>query len=374
MSVAAGGQHSLALRSDGRVYAWGKPGSAQASAPANLADVVMISAGNSHAAALTRDGRVYSWGGASSYIVNVPENLGDIVSIVAGVDHSFAIDATGTAVGWGADGWHENSVPAAYRGQVLLASAGFQHSFLLLRDGSLQSWGSNVGYMRDYPSGLTGVYDLKGWSGHHLVLESAGPPGLYAPLPGADRNEGQPWKWEAHATGTDPRSYQWFKDGVAIPGQTSSTLNFEELELSDAGSYEVRVTNERGSVTSRPATLTVAPVPVITSQSPLRHVIVPGSDLALAVSATGAGALSYQWSHNGGDIESATSATFELTNANSADSGWYNVEITDDIGTRRSAAMFVQVVPPRTRIIGWGYNAGLASPTWPPAEDDFIEI
>jgi hypothetical protein len=51
-AVAAGGNFSLALKSDGTVVAWGGNGSHQATLPAGLAHVTAIDAGGSHALAL----------------------------------------------------------------------------------------------------------------------------------------------------------------------------------------------------------------------------------------------------------------------------------------------------------------------------------
>ncbi|MEZ5275953.1 MAG: peptidylprolyl isomerase [Opitutaceae bacterium] len=52
-------------------------------------------------------------------------------------------------------------------------------------------------------------------------------------------------------------SYQWRKNGQNISGATGSTLNLVNVKVSDAGVYEVLVSNERGSVTSSQAFLTV---------------------------------------------------------------------------------------------------------------------
>ena len=59
------------------------------------------------------------------------------------------------------------------------------------------------------------------------------------------------------ATGTAPLSYQWFKDGVAIPGATAATLALTNVQGSDSGAYSVRITSSAGTVTSNAATLTV---------------------------------------------------------------------------------------------------------------------
>ena len=53
-------------------------------------------------------------------------------------------------------------------------------------------------------------------------------------------------------------TYQWFKNGVSISGATRSTLVLTNVQLTDAASYTVTVTNSTGSVTSNAATLTLA--------------------------------------------------------------------------------------------------------------------
>ena len=60
------------------------------------------------------------------------------------------------------------------------------------------------------------------------------------------------------ATGTD-LVYQWQKNGVAITGQTNASLNLTNVQVGDAGSYTVVVSNfgPINSVTSNAATLTV---------------------------------------------------------------------------------------------------------------------
>ena len=56
--------------------------------------------------------------------------------------------------------------------------------------------------------------------------------------------------------GSLPR-YQWFKDGQALPGATGTTVNFPMTKLTDAGLYQVVMTNSLGAVTSAVATLAV---------------------------------------------------------------------------------------------------------------------
>ena len=61
------------------------------------------------------------------------------------------------------------------------------------------------------------------------------------------------------ASGSPPLYYQWQFNGTNLPGATASTLPLTNLSTNQAGSYQVIVTNNYGSVTSLVATLTVLP-------------------------------------------------------------------------------------------------------------------
>lgn len=67
------------------------------------------------------------------------------------------------------------------------------------------------------------------------------------------------------ASGSLPLFYQWFHDGILLSGATSATLSLASVTTAQAGVYTVAVSNSVGGVTSNPATLTVIPLPEITS-------------------------------------------------------------------------------------------------------------
>ncbi|HEY4239987.1 MAG TPA: right-handed parallel beta-helix repeat-containing protein [Kofleriaceae bacterium] len=71
---------------------------------------------------------------------------------------------------------------------------------------------------------------------------------------------GQPLSIAVTATNPNsaaPLSYQWRKDGSAITGATDATYAVAAVATTDAGTYDVLVTNEGGTVTSDPQTVTV---------------------------------------------------------------------------------------------------------------------
>ncbi len=63
------------------------------------------------------------------------------------------------------------------------------------------------------------------------------------------------------ANGNTPLSYQWRKAGTPIAGATAATYTIASTAATDAGSYDVVLTNPVGSTTSSAATLTVNPIP-----------------------------------------------------------------------------------------------------------------
>src|SRR6266403_887881 len=62
IAVAAGGSHSLALKNDGTVVAWGDNSAGQSSVPTGPGTVIAVAAGGYHSLGLRNDGTVVAWG------------------------------------------------------------------------------------------------------------------------------------------------------------------------------------------------------------------------------------------------------------------------------------------------------------------------
>jgi hypothetical protein len=147
----------------------------------------------------------------------------------------------------------------------------------------------------------------------------------------------------AAASGSPTPTYQWYKNGAALSGQTAATLTVSALTLTDAATYTVVATNAAGSVTSNPVTLTVTAAvvaPVITA-SPTGVAVVPGQTVGLNVTATGTSP-SYQWkSVASGAIAGATGPLLVLRNITAG--GIYYCTVSNSAGSVDSAGAIVAV-------------------------------
>lgn len=165
--------------------------------------------------------------------------------------------------------------------------------------------------------------------------------------------------------GTPPFSYQWRKDGVAIPGATTASYNVV-ADPSAAGNYSVVVTNACGTAISANGLLTVVNIPptctppVITTH-PLGQEVAHGDNVTFSVAATGTPTFGYQWRKNGTNISGATLPSILIIYAEEDDQGQYSVVVTNACGSATSAnALLVvaNIVPPSS---GTGGGAGVGT-------------
>lgn len=199
--VSPGTAHTLALRADGTVVAWGAgktndPSSftdfGQSIVPVGLSNnVAAIAAGYLHSVALKMDGTVVAWGvGMTNDPLDdfdhgqsiVPAGLSNVVSISAGAFHSIALKNNGTVVAWGAGlineptnniDYGQSMVPPGLNNAVAV-SAGYRHSLALRSDGTVLVWGDNTFGQTNIPPGLNNVIAIAAGGVHSLALKNNG--------------------------------------------------------------------------------------------------------------------------------------------------------------------------------------------------------
>jgi hypothetical protein len=143
--------------------------------------------------------------------------------------------------------------------------------------------------------------------------------------------------FEVTAFGDAPLTYQWRKNGVNIPGATSSSLMLVNVQSADAANYSVVVGNAYGSATSAAATLIVIQPPSVQTQPASLGVGI--SDPAIfCVTASGDPLLRYQWRKNGVNIPGATNQCFTIEHVQVSDGGRYSVVVENDVDAVVSAA------------------------------------
>jgi hypothetical protein len=160
--------------------------------------------------------------------------------------------------------------------------------------------------------GLTVILALFGISGCAGGFEGAKPLAAAAPTVTQPANQtvmvGQTATFSVTASGTGPLSYQWFKNGVAISGATSSTYTTPAAVSGDTGAvFTVSVSNSSGSVTSGPATLTVQ-IPALLAKSIVPSTATPPYDAAVSLVPTFSGGTAVIGSTGVGSSDITTSA------------------------------------------------------------------
>jgi len=229
-AVAAGNNHSYALKGDGTLWGWGLNFDGQlgdgtrttALVPVQITgvtDVIAIATGAAsvkfvpyptptyHSLALKRDGTVWTWGDnrfgqlgdgstADRIVPAQVPGLSNVAAVSAGADHSVVLQRDGTLLAWGrndhgqlgdgAQSAHVDApIPVVALTGITAIAAGGRHTLALKSDRTVWAWGFNGdGELgdgstadRSLPgavSALTGITAISAGATHSLALKDDG--------------------------------------------------------------------------------------------------------------------------------------------------------------------------------------------------------
>ncbi|MBT6659558.1 MAG: cadherin-like domain-containing protein, partial [Verrucomicrobia bacterium] len=152
-------------------------------------------------------------------------------------------------------------------------------------------------------------------------------------------------KFGVEVSGSAPVTYRWFKDDALLEGTEGAVLKLEGLNLANAGSYRVEISNPVGMLRSGKASLDVVALPEVV-QAPASQRVVQGQPVLFSLIAGGSKPLSYQWLKDGVALEGALEPELQLEGITISDQGDYTVLVTNRGGTVESAAATLVVVLP----------------------------
>ncbi|MGA9451643.1 MAG: hypothetical protein WBW41_09935 [Verrucomicrobiia bacterium] len=196
--IAAGLNYSLAIDSEGVLWAWGQldEGTGTINFPAQVSGMTNIIAIAAYgregspdpAVAVKADGTVWMWGLSYCDTYGFPPvqiaGVSNVISVAAGNCQTLALISNGTVWMWG----NGNEVPAPVSGlsNIVAICAGDGHALALASNGLVWAWGDNSagqlgdGQTEGYSTmpvrvvGLTNVIGIAGGTWHSVAVDAQG--------------------------------------------------------------------------------------------------------------------------------------------------------------------------------------------------------
>jgi alpha-tubulin suppressor-like RCC1 family protein len=320
VAVAAGNDHSLALRSDGRVVGWGDNTLGQITIPPSVTNAVAVAAGGAVSVALIDNGTVVAWGDNRSGQTNVPPSVTNAMAIAASGTHCLALLADGTVAKWG------QAANVLATSVVAIAATG-NGSFTVNESGNLQAWGAFL------PGTVTNAKAVAAYSGAGIALQPDGKVAAWAtPFQGGLSVFSPDFVTNAAAvTASRNTVVALGSDGTIVWGPTNTPLDATNLVAVTAGldHYLGLVGDARSLLAQQHSSKTV----------------VLGESTRIVATSIGNAPATYQWQLNGLNLMGATNASLFLSPVRWTNAAAYRVIITDAFGSVTGPETVLSVLP-----------------------------
>ncbi len=145
-TVSIGGYHTLALKYDGTLIAWGLNNEGQATIPESVKNktILNIETGNVSSFAILSDNTVVSWGGYLA--TSMPTNLTNVSKLAIGYSIGLAL-VNNSIIGWG---YYYLNLPIELNSNIIDIATpkggSGKHSLALTSTGGIIAWGSENNY------------------------------------------------------------------------------------------------------------------------------------------------------------------------------------------------------------------------------------
>jgi alpha-tubulin suppressor-like RCC1 family protein len=278
--IASGANHSLAIKEDGSVWAWGQNNYNQLgdgsgnhqNTPVKvdgLSNVSMIAAGQYHSLSLKNDGSVWAWGcntngqlGDGTTVNRTKpvqvSNLSQVTMIASGRYHNLAMKDDGSVWAWGVNsngqlGDETNTnknipVQISDLSNVIMIASGAYHSLAIKNDGSVWAWGYNghgelgdgTTTKKNIPvqvSGLSNITMIAAGEYHNLAI----------------KNDGSVWGWGYNEFGQLGNGITSITSGVVQVSEISNVTMIaagahHSLSIKNDGSLWAWGYNQKGEL------------------------------------------------------------------------------------------------------------------------------
>ena len=157
---------------------------------------------------------------------------------------------------------------------------------------------------------------------------------------------GTNWTLTSQARGSEPLSYYWQHDGVAMSGACQTSLTLTNLRITDSGNYAFVAFNTSGSSTSLVASITITAAPPVFVQQPVSTSALVSASVTFNSLANGSNPLRYQWYFQNSPLLSQTNRQLTLNPVAANAAGSYFVIASNQFGSTTSSVAQLTVNQP----------------------------